>query len=64
MKPLKNLLTPKVRGISLSLAELRSKFDAIYDVTALYEGTTDPMSGRRTPTPNMFGWLPFLEKIC
>lgn len=55
LQPLNNLLTPKVKGMELSMDKLRNYFDAVYDVTVIYEGTKDSSTGKRIPTPSMFG---------
>lgn len=57
MEPLNHVLTPRVRGVSLVLNELRNHFDAIYNVTTIYEGTRDPVNGQQLRAPTMFEFL-------
>lgn len=57
--------------LQLALGQIRDHFEAVYDLTIIYEGLTS--GGRvRTPPPNLFGkstklaycQLPYVFSIC
>ena len=51
----KHLLTPRLKGVLMSLTKLRSVADAVYDVTVGFASTRDVKTGRRLPAPGMLG---------
>lgn len=51
---LKHHLVPKSRGTWLTLEHLHSKFDAIYDVSVIYENSVDK-NGIRQNAPQLAG---------
>lgn len=53
---LENLLSPRSRGLYLTLIKLRNNFDALYDVTILYEDSKGE-KGERLRAPQLFDFI-------
>ena len=63
LEVLVNVLTPRTKAMSLCCDRLRSRTDAIYDVTIAYSDTSDPTTKQRLPAPGLLG-ICFLSLLC
>ncbi|KAI0224239.1 1-acyl-sn-glycerol-3-phosphate acyltransferase epsilon [Lamellibrachia satsuma] len=54
---LQHLLTPRLRGLQLTLRKLRANTDAIYDVTVAFSNTKDLKTNQRLVAPGLIAFL-------
>ncbi|GAB6029855.1 1-acyl-sn-glycerol-3-phosphate acyltransferase epsilon [Chamberlinius hualienensis] len=52
-----HVLTPRPKGITMILDEMRNHLDAVYDITMAYEGSIDPHTGLKKSAPNMIEYM-------
>ncbi|ELT96978.1 hypothetical protein CAPTEDRAFT_217174 [Capitella teleta] len=57
LEPLRNVLYPRYKAMQLCLNQLRSKMDAVYDVTVAYSDTTHEKTGSRITAPGLSAFL-------
>eukprot|EP00914_Ancora_sagittata_P000564 GHVO01001464.1.p1 GENE.GHVO01001464.1~~GHVO01001464.1.p1 ORF type:complete len:209 (+),score=18.88 GHVO01001464.1:3-629(+) len=57
LEPLRNVLYPRYKAMQLCLNQLRSKMDAVYDVTVGYSDTTHTKTGSRITAPGLSAFL-------
>lgn len=54
---LQHLLTPRLRGLQLTLRKLRANTDAVYDVTVAFSNTKDFTTKQRLVAPGLVAFL-------